>query len=273
MRKLYKRTLFFTKLSVPLNAATAAAKILLGIFSSSFFLCLSGFYNIGIGLAKVSALKTHKDTVDCSDPELKQRKQNRIYFFIGFIIFAASVIYTIYCASKLFNGGNSAKYPQHIAMIIAIVSISEIALSLRGIIISRRDRKPLIEAIKLTNLASSLILLVLTQTAILSFTTNADVSFYNGITGIILGSMAASIGLYMIVRMLWTTNGIFIKKKISREFRTLHPEIKMDLAVINIYSNPVRLALQLEDHCAKELIEDARGKIQSKFNVDLIFAG
>lgn len=219
MRKLYKRTLLFTKLSVPFNAVMALGKILLGIFSSSFFLCVNGFYNIGIGLAKFFALKVHKDTSECHDQALIQKKQNRIYFFIGCIVFAASIMYIIYCASRIF-GSSNVRYPRYIALIIAIVSILEIVFSLRGVIISRRDRKPVMEAIKLTNLASSFILLVLTQTAILSFATEADMSLYNGITGIVFGFLAALIGLYMIIRMAWITKKRHFTISKSRGFHS-----------------------------------------------------
>lgn len=228
-------------MSVPLNAVMAAGKIILGIFSSSFFLSVNGFYNIGIGLAKFFALKAHKETAECSDPALTQKKQNRIYFFIGFIVLAASVMYIIYCASRLFGGGGSAKYPRHIALIIAIVSILEIVFSLRGVIISRRDRKPVMEAIKLTNLASSFILLVLTQTAILSFAADADVSLYNGITGILLGSLAALIGLYMIIRMAWLTKAVNRKEKDCPGIYVPAPQIREDFAAAEICSKPAGL--------------------------------
>ena len=47
----------------------------------------------------------------------------------------------------------------------------------------------------------------LTQTALLSFTTNTDMSKYNAIGGIVFGILSAIVGLYMI---FYT---IYIKKK------------------------------------------------------------
>jgi hypothetical protein len=57
-----------------------------------------------------------------------------------------------------------------------------------------------ISAIKLTDLTSALVSLVLTQTAILSFTTQGDMSYFNGISGMLFGGIATLIGIYMMIR-------------------------------------------------------------------------
>lgn len=52
---------------------------------------------------------------------------------------------------------------------------------------------------KLTSLTSSIICLVLTQTAIMSFAYKGDASFANGLSGMTFGGCAAVIGLYIVI--------------------------------------------------------------------------
>ncbi|MDF2926633.1 MAG: hypothetical protein K0R57_5547 [Paenibacillaceae bacterium] len=199
----YSRSIYFARMSVPLNAVMAVGKIVLGIFSFSVFLCVNAFYNIGIACAKYSAVKAHEDAkahLAAADPAEIRRMQHNAYRLIGVIVLASSIVYLVYCLKILFFGDDVTRYHEYIAIAIAAVTFTEIAVSLHGAVSARRNEEPVIEAIKLTNLASSLISLVLTQTAIMSFTHEGDTSFYNGMSGIIFGTLAALIGLYMILR-------------------------------------------------------------------------
>jgi len=61
---------------------------------------------------------------------------------------------------------------------------------------------------KLINLVSSFIALVLTQTALLSFSHTGDTSVYNGISGLIFGSLSIIVGVYMIVHSHFAVKGL-----------------------------------------------------------------
>ncbi|MNV86003.1 hypothetical protein D3C71_1799990 [compost metagenome] len=100
----------------------------------------------------------------------------------------------------VFWGAGKARYDQYTALLIATVTFTELLVSLFGSMAARRNGEPVVEAIRLTNLASSFISLVLTQTAILSFAQERDVTFYNGLSGVIFGTLAALTGLYMLLR-------------------------------------------------------------------------
>lgn len=58
----HNRIVWFSKLSVIFNAVMALAKIIMGIYSFSVFLCINAFYNIGIGTAKAIALKGYSES-------------------------------------------------------------------------------------------------------------------------------------------------------------------------------------------------------------------
>lgn len=93
----------------------------------------------------------------------------------------------------------------NIAIGIAAVTFTEVGLNIRGVIITRHNHTLLIYVIKMINLSASLIAIVLTQTAILSFTSkeadSLEISKANGLIGLIMGTVTTLIGIYMIYRV------------------------------------------------------------------------
>lgn len=88
----------------------------------------------------------------------------------------------------------------YVALLIATVTFTDITIATIGIVKAKKKNDLETEMIKYTNLATALISLSLTQSAILSFTNeNQDMSMWNGIGGIVMGSLACIIGVYMIV--------------------------------------------------------------------------
>jgi predicted membrane channel-forming protein YqfA (hemolysin III family) len=106
----------------------------------------------------------------------------------------------------MMNGGNSnIKYDTITAIAIATFSFAEIGAAVFGIAKLRQDKVPMLEAVKMTNLVSSLISIVLTQSALLSLDNVENAVKYSGIVGLIFGGVSASIGVYMMVRVQWQT--------------------------------------------------------------------
>ena len=92
-------------------------------------------------------------------------------------------------------------YHPYLAIGIAAVTFAEIGLNLRGVLVFRKNRSPLLHALKTINLAASLISLVLTQAAILSFADEVQNPASNGILGALMGTCAVLLGVYMLLRM------------------------------------------------------------------------
>lgn len=186
------RMVRFAKASVVVNALLAIGKICFGIFTSSLFVCVNAFYNVGMGLAKHYCLLG----IDKSEDD---RQQYKYYRIVGVIISLASLVYMIYSVRMFVGHKSSYQYSDGIAAAIAAITFTEIAVNAVGYRSSKKRKVPLLQAIKLTSLASSIISLVLTQTAIMSFAYGGDASFANGLSGIAFGGCAAMIGLYMVI--------------------------------------------------------------------------
>ena len=90
----------------------------------------------------------------------------------------------------------------YLAILIAAIAFTDLIVSSIGLIQAKKNDDIETEMIKFANLSSAFIGIALTQTAILSFTLNIDVSAYNGIVGILFGGLTSVIGIYMIIRGL-----------------------------------------------------------------------
>ena len=89
------------------------------------------------------------------------------------ILLAASTLFPVYSASLIFSPKVS-HYHFYIAIGIAAFTFTEIGLNLRGLLIERKNKSMLLYAVKMESLASSLICLVLTQKALLSFSYSGE---------------------------------------------------------------------------------------------------
>ena len=168
-------------------------KLLMGIFSASYFTIMNALYTYGMVAAKLIALK---------GIAVSPQKQYAFYRKAAGILIAASLCYAVYSTRLLWHP-QSANYHPYLAMGIATVTFAEIGLNLWGVLAERKKKSLAFHALKIISLSSSLIGLVLTQAAILSFTHSEesyDPSRPNGILGLCMGGCAALLGCFMFWR-------------------------------------------------------------------------
>lgn len=187
---LINKTVILKKITTTLNAIVGIFKIILAIVSHSLLLFIYSFYNVSISLAKRTSMRE------------KQKYEYENFYFCGIIVLVASISYILYSNYIYFNGSNS-KYNMYVAIGIATLAFYNITIAIIGVIKAKKRKDIRNQTIKFTNLASSFISMSLTQTAILSFTTEGDMSKYNAIGGIIFGVLSAIVGIYMITYTIY----------------------------------------------------------------------
>jgi divalent metal cation (Fe/Co/Zn/Cd) transporter len=181
------RTVNFAKMSMLINAIIALGKIGIGVYSLSLFICVNGFYNVGIMLAKYIAVKGSNE-----------QEQRKYYKYVGLIIFVASALYMVYCANMAINGKANVNFDLITALIIATFTFVEIGIAFYGIFKARKINNLSLEAIKRTTFVTARISLVLTQAALLGISEIENAARYCGWTGLFFGGMAVISGLHMI---------------------------------------------------------------------------
>ena len=243
------------------------AKLILGIISFSLSTCVSAFYTLGMVYARYTAMTGLMKTE-------KEDEQYRYYSRSGIILVVASLLFVGYSIWLLFYPA-TASYHMYIAIAIAAFTFAELTISIRGVIIERQNRLMLFHAIRTINLASSLVCLVLTQTAILSF---ADMQvelhpFVNSLIGIIMGSAATLLGAGMIVRIQRISSGrnyreVFRKvKKLMREDAIYH-KMKPVRYIVSDERVPV-LKVKLIDNIPPEEFEMIKANVLKKLQVEI----
>lgn len=190
------RSLHLAAISGAGNILLGTGKIISGILSLSLFVCVNGGYTLGMVLARYCAL--------AGVVRAKDRKgQYRYYRFSGIILIAASLLYMTYSGWSYFHPKYTA-YPRDMALAIATFTFVEIGLNIRGVLVNRKNKAPLLHALKTINLAASLISLVLTQSAIFSIAQGGyqyhDPSS-NALLGLLTGACAVSLGVFMVWRI------------------------------------------------------------------------
>lgn len=191
------RSLYITGAAATASTFIAAGKLIMGILSLSIFTCANAIYSFGMIGAKGITLTGIRKAQDKSE-------QYQYCFYASAVLIVSSLLYIIY-SIRLFFSPNTISFDMNIAIGIAAVTFTEVGLNIRGVIITRHNHTLLIHVIKMINLSASLIAIVLTQTAILSFTSkeadSLEISKANGVIGIIMGTVTTLIGIYMIYRV------------------------------------------------------------------------
>lgn len=187
-----ERKFFYAGASVPLNVAMALWKLALVIVAPSAFMLSNLVYTLGVAAAKVVAIRAR----------VVGGHEQRVYRSVGWIVLGLSLTYVASCLLTLLFGGHTERYDGPVAVVIAAVAFGELVFSFVGLLWARRHQQLLVEAIRLAGLAGSLVLVVLTQAAILSFTYDGDARVPNSVAGIVFGSVAVFIGASMVLRRL-----------------------------------------------------------------------
>ncbi|MGN0624240.1 MAG: hypothetical protein ACI4JA_09880 [Oscillospiraceae bacterium] len=194
------RSLHITGASCLATFLVGLGKLVMGIISLSFFTCVSAIYTFGMVAAKITALAGILK-------EENSAQQYRYYKLSGIILTSASTAYIFYSLWIQFHPP-TAVYHLYIALGIATVTFAEIAINIRGVIIESKGSSPLFHALKMINLASSLISLVLVQNALLSIThfeeeiSNEKLAqMSSGLIGIFMGTLALILGIIMLMRL------------------------------------------------------------------------
>lgn len=158
-------------------------KIILFLLTKSFFFIISSFYNLCIGFAKL---------------KVYSKKENN--WTVGLFIILASICFILYSIWTIMVK-REVNYDLYTGILIATITFFDIGYSVYGIIKASKNNDIQNKLLKLIHLATALISLELTQSALLSFTmVDINNSLYNGIIGIIVGTSSFVIGIFIIIK-------------------------------------------------------------------------
>ncbi|HEY0188519.1 MAG TPA: hypothetical protein VGC67_13595 [Cellulomonas sp.] len=203
------RAIRVATISVPANLAMATWKAGLLLVTPSVFLAANVLFTLGVAAAKLLAIHAHRAAVRTGAPggtDLRDPRQRGAYHQVGLLVAVLAAVYVAMCVLVAVGGAHIDQYDHDVAIAIATVAFVELGFAIHGMLVARRDREPVVEAIKLVNLSGALVLLVLAQAALMSISDGGtDPSRPCGLTGVLVGTVAVLLGLRMFLRGRRTT--------------------------------------------------------------------
>ena len=197
IRERYERK---DRRSLHISGATGVAGILLGLgkvlsglTSLSLLICINLFYTLVMTAARYCALMGTVHADGRKDQYAYCRRS-------GYVMLFSSLLYIVYSLWLIFHPKEVA-FDKILALTIATITFTEIGINIYGILKYRKSHTPLLHTLKTIGLGTSLISLVLTQSAILSFADDLQYPAVNGFLGALMGLAAAMLGIYLIWRI------------------------------------------------------------------------
>lgn len=158
----------------------AAVKAAMGAYATSVFLALNALFSVAAAIAKIVIVRgdgAHRRSA-------------------GIILSAGCVPLALYCAGMVLAGwGSNVHYDSIAGITVATGAFADLGLAVSGIVSARKMDRAHFVALKQVNLACALVMLSLTQVALLSFggTGSSTFELANGAMG--LGCTLAALGL------------------------------------------------------------------------------
>lgn len=196
------RWLLTTCLSIAGSVLFTVAKMALGLMSASSFLFANGLYNLGVAASKALCLRGYlqgHEIGQAGGEEERLRVERGMYRTVGIIVAVFGALYAAHGAGMVFFGvGAGVSYGQVEGISIATLAFTEIGLAIGGLFSVKAKGEPALAALKLTNMANSLVAMSLAQAALLSFSASDAPSVANGLGALFFGAGAAVAGAFMV---------------------------------------------------------------------------
>lgn len=252
------------------NLLLGLGKLTMGLLSLSVFTCVGACYTFGMVAAKSLALAGILQAENT-------RQQYRYYKRAGLVLLAASALYMLY-AIRLFVNPETIVYDMNVALGIATFTFTELVVNLHGVRRERHNPSPLMHAIKMINLSASLICLVLTQAAILSFAdaNTAQHPAANGFMGILMGGAASLLAGLMLHRLSQMQRGRYCGPAFHRLKALMRKEkLRLHMKPLSYHDSDgqaatLRVNLEEADSCAAFLT--LRRRAAADLNLILLLA-
>lgn len=182
--EIRRRRRIFHFVSVGKDGFMVMVKLVMSVASASFFMFANALFSCGIGLARYVALKMQgKETAE----------QLRLYRWVSAILSFSGLCYAGYSV-RLFFGGSAGQYSEVMALAIAAYTFVEFGIQIHDLIKLRKQHDLEAEALRLVSLCGILVSFVLTQTAIMSFSEQAEHNFSDGLAGVVFGGLVVLVG-------------------------------------------------------------------------------
>lgn len=192
------KIIFVLLCTLLINLITAIAKFSLAIYLPSLWFAVNAGFAFVLAISKGNTIRMYNRVRKIKDENEKMKEEYKCYGNNGVLLILLGIMYFFVSSYMVFNGTNTDIH-EYITYLVAFIAFYSVSVAIYGMVKYKRNSEPIIKGIKLTNFASALTSIVLTQVVLLDTFAGEYDSTVNGYTGMGASLIIILIGLYMIL--------------------------------------------------------------------------
>lgn len=196
------RVMFFLIFTCFTNIIVSIFKFIMAFTLPSLWFFINALFLSILSLTRVFSIKDYTKIKLLTKKEDIKRIEKKNYFLNGILLILLGIMYFFVNVYIYYKGTNTNMH-EYLTYLVALIAFYAITTSIYGMIKYKKNASPILKAVKITNFASSLTSIMLTQIVLLdTFTTslNYNSNLMNGLTGMAVGIIIIFLGLYMIIK-------------------------------------------------------------------------
>lgn len=196
------RVMFFLIFTCFTNIIVSIFKFIMAFTLPSLWFFINALFLSILSLTRIFSIKDYTKIKLLTKKEDIKKIEKKNYFLNGILLILLGIMYFFVNVYIYYNGTNTNMH-EYLTYLVALIAFYSITTSIYGMIKYKKNVSPILKAVKITNFASSLTSIMLTQIVLLdTFTTsqNYNSNLINGLTGMSVGIIIMILGLYMIIK-------------------------------------------------------------------------
>lgn len=190
--------IFWLLCTLVINFIIAIAKFILAIYLPSLWFAVNAGFAFILFISRFITIKKYNMLKSLQNENEKLKYEYKAYAQNGVMLILLGVMYFCVSSYMYYNGINTNIH-EYITYLVASISFYSIGMAIYGMVKYKRNREPILKSIKITNFASALTSIVLTQVVLLDTFAMQYNSSINGCTGMGVSIIIMLLGLYMIL--------------------------------------------------------------------------
>lgn len=189
---------FFLLCSTISNFFIAIIKFVFSITIPSLWFFVNAGFSFVLAICRFLTIKRYKIIRTLEDEDERMKEEYKNYSQNGIMLILLGIMY-FFVSSYMYYKGTNTNMHQYITYLVATIAFYSIGSAIYGMIKYKRSKEPIIKGMKLTNFASALTSIILTQVVLLDTFSSGYDSTINGCTGMGVSLIIISLGLYMVI--------------------------------------------------------------------------
>lgn len=190
--------IFFLLCGAINNFFIAVIKFIFSLTIPSLWFFVNAGFGFVLSICRFSTIKRYKIIRKLKDKKARIIEEYKNYQQNGIMLILLGIMY-FFVSSYMYYKGTNTTMHEYITYLVALIAFYSIGSAIYGMIKYKRNKEPIIKGIKITNFASALTSIVLTQVVLLDTFSSEYDSTINGYTGMGVSLIIIGLGLYMII--------------------------------------------------------------------------